>query len=85
MNFNKQELKEIEKHKDTMVCIVKNHSCSNITIEYREFVKRFAEKFGMKITCSTCNTNLYLATSAIYDRYTEDMCENNKKKTNKDK
>ena len=75
--ITKEEYEFGEKYYSTIRMIITNHSCSNIPIEYIEFLKTKGYT-----TCS-CNSGIFNGTSKFYNKWLEyKYYEDDKNKTN---
>lgn len=68
MDFTKEELKWIKDNLSTIETIVKNASASNISIDFREGILKIGKAHKL-ISCSRCNTEIYLGVTRIYTKY----------------
>ena len=72
MDFTKQEIKWIKDHLKTIETIVKNASASHIDMEFREGILNIGKNHKL-ISCSHCNTEIYLGVTRIYTKYCNDI------------
>jgi hypothetical protein len=66
--LSKEEYKIVEKHIKTITTIIKNHSCSFITPEFRSDIKVISNNHDLKY-CLTCNSGLFNICAQIYAAY----------------
>lgn len=78
--MTKEEAQLIKKHLPLIETIIKNHSASNIPIEFREDMLSLGRKYKVS-SCGTCSTGFYLTVSKLYNMYLE--YENNTKRSKK--
>ena len=60
----------IQKHIETIKSIVKNQSCSAISIEYRNDLSTIAKALGHNY-CTNCQAGVYSMTTMLYSKYIE--------------
>lgn len=63
-----EDIKLIKKHLPTIKTIVNNRSCSNLTIEFREDMKKLATTNGIKY-CSNCSSGIFSVVYRLYNLY----------------
>lgn len=82
MVFTDEEMKLIATHLPTIERIIVNHSCSNLSIAFRQDMQKLADKFKLKF-CTTCSSSIMNLVSRFYRIYNEQkLKENGRKKRN---
>lgn len=84
--FTKEEMKVIKLHLPTIESIIVNHSYSNLTVAFRQDMKKLGDKIGLNF-CTTCSSGIFNLVSRIYKKYNEQLInerkqENGRKKRN---
>lgn len=84
--FTKEEMKVIKYHLPTIESIIVNHSYSNLTVAFRQDMKKLGDKIGLNF-CTTCSSGIFNLVSRIYKKYNEQLInerkqENGRKKRN---
>jgi hypothetical protein len=84
--FTKEEMKLIKYHLPTIESIIVNHSYSNLSVAFRQDMKKLGDKIGLNF-CTTCSSGIFSLVSRIYKKYNEQLInerkqENGRKKGN---
>lgn len=79
--MTKEQISRIEKNKDLIEQIVKNRSCSNIPISFREDIIQLSKELNIPY-CKSCNTGLFGAIYRIHNLYNIEI-EKKKKRNGK--
>lgn len=84
--FTKEEMKLIKYHLPTIESIIVNHSYSNLSVAFRQDMKKLGDKIGLNF-CTTCSSGIFNLVSRIYKKYNEQLInerkqENGRKKRN---
>ena len=84
--FTNEEMELIATHLPTIEKIIVNNSCSNLTISFRQDMKKLGERLGLNY-CTTCSSGIFNLVSRIYKRYNEQLIrerdnKNGRKKRN---
>lgn len=84
--FTKEEMKLIKYHLPTIESIIVNHSYSNLSVAFRQDMKKLGDKIGLNF-CTTCSSGIFNLVSRIYKKYNEQLInerkqENGRKKGN---
>lgn len=76
--MTKEQFKRIDKHKDLIFKIVKNRSCSEIPISFKEDIIQLAKELEIPY-CKSCNTGLFGVVYRLHNLYNIEL-EKKKKK-----
>lgn len=68
--LTEKQFQILNKHIDTIKGIVKNQSCSAISIEYRNDLSTIAKSLGHNY-CTNCQAGIYSMTTMLYNKYIE--------------
>lgn len=84
--FTDDEMKLIKYHLPTIESIIVNHSYSNLSVAFRQDMKKLGDKIGLNF-CTTCSSGIFNLVSRIYKKYNEQLInerkqENGRKKRN---
>lgn len=84
--FTDDEMKLIATHLPTIESIIVNHSCSNLSIAFRQDMKKLGDKMKLNL-CTTCSSGIFNLVSRIYKQYNEQIIkerenQNGRKKRN---
>ena len=84
--FTDDEMKLIKSHLPTIESIIVNHSYSNLSVAFRQDMKKLGDKIGLNF-CTTCSSGIFNLVSRIYKKYNEQLInerkqENGRKKGN---
>ena len=84
--FTDDEMKLIKYHLPTIESIIVNHSYSNLSVAFRQDMKKLGDKIGLNF-CTTCSSGIFNLVSRIYKKYNEQLInerkqENGRKKGN---
>lgn len=84
--FTDDEMKLIATHLPTIERIIVNRSYSNLTVAFRQDMKKLGDKIGLNF-CTTCSSGIFNLVSRIYKKYNEQLIkerkqENGRKKRN---
>lgn len=84
--FTKEEMKLIKYHLPTIESIIVNHSYSNLSVAFRQDMKKLGDKIGLNF-CTTCSSGIFNLVSRVYKAYNEQLInerkqENGRKKGN---
>lgn len=86
MVFTDEEMKLIASHLPTIENIIVNHSCSNLSIAFRQDIKKLGDKMKLNY-CTTCSSGIMNLVSRIYSQYIQQKIkgkenQNGRKKRN---
>ena len=70
--FNKEEMKLIKSYLPIIERIIVNNSCSNLTVAFRQDMKKLGEKMKLNF-CTTCSSGIFNLVSRIYKQYNEQL------------
>ena len=76
--FTEKEMKLIKSYLPTIEGIIRNQSSSNVTITFRQDMKKLGEKMGLNI-CTTCASGIFNLVTRIYKKYQEQLINERKK------
>lgn len=83
--FTDDEMKLIATHLPVIESIIVNHSSSNLSITFRQDMKKLGDKIGLNF-CNTCSSGIFNLVSRIYNKYQQQLNErkqeNGRKKRN---
>lgn len=79
--FTDDEMKLIATHLQTIESIIVNHSSSNLSITFRQDMKKLGNKIGLNF-CNTCASGIFNLVSRIYNKYQQQLKLNERKQEN---
>lgn len=83
--FTDDEMELIATHLATIESIIVNHSSSNLSITFRQDMKKLGNKIGLNF-CTTCSSGIFNLVARIYNKYQQQLNErkqeNGRKKGN---
>ena len=82
--FTNEEMEIIATHLPTIEGIIVNHSCSNLTVSFRQDMKKLGERIGLNF-CVTCASGIFNLVSRIYKQYNEQLLRERNNKNGRGK
>lgn len=82
--FTKEEMKLIKYHLPTIESIIVNHSYSNLSVAFRQDMKKLGDKIGLNF-CTTCSSGIFNLVSRIYKKYNEQLIKERKQENGRKK
>lgn len=82
--FTDDEMKLIATHLPTIESIIVNHSYSNLSVAFRQDMKKLGDKIGLNF-CTTCSSGIFNLVSRIYKKYNEQLIKERKQKNGRKK
>lgn len=73
--FTEKEMKLIKSYLPTIEGIIRNQSSSNVTITFRQDMKKLGEKMGLNSICTTCSSGIFNLVTRIYSKYQQQLNE----------
>lgn len=70
MDFTKEDYEILTPYLPDIERIVRNESCSNIPLDFRNTIVDMGKKYKT-ISCDSCNRELYLCICRLYDKFLE--------------
>lgn len=70
MDLTKEDYEILTPYLPQIETIVRNESCSNIPLDFRNTIVEMGKKYKT-ISCDSCNRELYLCICRLYDKYLE--------------
>lgn len=72
--FTDDEMELIATYLPIIEGIITNHSCSNLSITFRQDMKKLGDKIGLNI-CATCSSGIFNLVTRIYNKYQQQLNE----------
>lgn len=72
--FTDDEMELIATHLPTIENIIVNHSSSNLSITFRQDMKKLGDKIGLNF-CTTCASGIFNLVTRIYKKYQQQLTE----------
>lgn len=72
--FTDDEMKLIKYHLPTIESIIVNHSYSNLSVAFRQDMKKLGDKIGLNF-CTTCASGIFNLVTRIYNKYQQQLTE----------
>lgn len=72
--FTDEEMELIATYLPIMEGIIVNHSCSNLSITFRQDMKKLGDKIGLNL-CNTCSSGIFNLVTRIYNKYLQQLNE----------
>ena len=82
--FTDDEMKLIKYHLNTIESIIVNHSYSNLSVAFRQDMKKLGDKIGLNF-CTTCSSGIFNLVSRIYKKYNEQLINERKRENGRKK
>lgn len=82
--FTDDEMKLIKYHLPTIESIIVNHSYSNLSVAFRQDMKKLGDKIGLNF-CTTCSSGIFNLVSRIYKKYNEQLINERKRENGRKK
>lgn len=84
IEFTAEEMELISSHLPVIKTIITNQSCSNLSVSFRQDMKKLGEKLGLKF-CTTCSSGIFNLVTRIYNKYQNQINNGSKEKTTRNK
>lgn len=79
-----KEIERYKKHLKLIESIIKNKSCSNVPISFREDIYKIADSNGISY-CKNCNTGLFSTIFHLHNLYQIELEKNKSKNVKRNK
>lgn len=84
MELTKEEFEKLTPYLPTIEMVVRNQAASQLSIDFLNLINEIAQKYKLS-NCQTCQRQLYITITRIYDRYLEYRTKNKPPKIKKTK